>query len=189
MKHAIVIFFALLTTGLLTLLLIWLTPGHDDLISQKPQQKTKTLPAKSVWDRAIADVAHTRVIHPPQNRSQEVSEEYAEAVHQEVLQAENDQDLIFSTLIDYLNKFQIAPVGSNAEITQMLVNFQKTQGLRMDQKLKIHASGQLVDPWGKAYQFTRKSDRSIKLVSAGPDRTFGTLDDIMAENFDNRLDL
>ncbi len=36
----------------------------------------------------------------------------------------------------------------------------------------------LIDPWGNRLQLRRESEESVFLLSAGPDRQFGTSDDI-----------
>ncbi|MEM6820356.1 MAG: hypothetical protein AAF558_00245 [Verrucomicrobiota bacterium] len=110
-------------------------------------------------------------------------------IPQTILLTERDQGAIFTAILEYLEVFRKVPEGSNAEITQALATLQKSRPALQGEELRIHASGQLVDPWGNAYRFTRKSEHSIKIDSAGPDRQFDTDDDITAENFDNRIDL
>lgn len=38
------------------------------------------------------------------------------------------------------------------------------------------------DPWGTGYRYERRGEESYELRSAGPDREFGTGDDVVMEN-------
>jgi hypothetical protein len=43
---------------------------------------------------------------------------------------------------------------------------------------QISLNGELVDEWGTPLRVTRVSDTELKIESAGPDKIFGTADDI-----------
>ena len=42
----------------------------------------------------------------------------------------------------------------------------------------LNANGELIDSWGTPYRITFDSDSKVHVVSAGPDKIFGTPDDV-----------
>ena len=72
-----------------------------------------------------------------------------------------------------------------ATMERALILFSATQG-RLPQNLKeLFAarifSGDPSDGWGTLLEYEQLSDENYRLVSAGPDRTFDTEDDIILE--------
>ncbi len=48
-------------------------------------------------------------------------------------------------------------------------------------KSQMNANREMIDPWGTPFRITFVSDSEIHVVSAGPDKIFGTSDDIPNE--------
>ena len=71
------------------------------------------------------------------------------------------------------------PVGDNAEITAALLG---RNNLRLSfissTNRAINSQGQLCDRWGTPFFFHQISGTQMEIVSAGPDRTRGTPDDV-----------
>ncbi len=72
-----------------------------------------------------------------------------------------------------------------ATMEKALTLFSATQGqLPQDLKELFAArlfSGDPSDAWGTMLKYERLSDENYRLIAAGPDRTFGTDDDIIVE--------
>ncbi len=47
--------------------------------------------------------------------------------------------------------------------------------------IDVDPSGSVIDPWGTPYRISVGADSKIKMISAGPDKTFGTPDDITSQ--------
>jgi hypothetical protein len=43
---------------------------------------------------------------------------------------------------------------------------------------QLNSKGEMIDPWGTPFRFTFASDSRVLVTSAGPDRMFGTADDL-----------
>ena len=70
------------------------------------------------------------------------------------------------------------PVGENAEITAVLAGENSLQlALLPKDHPAINRAGELCDRWGTPFRFHQISGAQMEMVSAGPDRTFGTVDD------------
>ena len=71
------------------------------------------------------------------------------------------------------------PVGLNAEITAALTgdNVHRFAFIAPTHRA-IDAAGELCDRWGTPFRFHQISGRQMEIRSAGPDRKFGTGDDV-----------
>ncbi len=90
------------------------------------------------------------------------------------------------TTVDANTKLRTGITETNmATMEKALTLFSATQGqLPRDLKELFAArlfSGDPSDGWGTPLKYERLSDESYRLVSAGPDRTFETEDDIIVE--------
>lgn len=71
------------------------------------------------------------------------------------------------------------PVGTNAEITAALCGENPLQlDLIPPDHPAINERGELCDRWGIPFRFHQLSGTRMEITSAGPDRRFGTDDDI-----------
>lgn len=71
------------------------------------------------------------------------------------------------------------PVGTNAEIMKA-INGGNPKGARlMHEGQQLNGNGELVDRWGTPYFFHQMSATNMEITSAGPDKIFGTSDDIV----------
>ncbi len=71
------------------------------------------------------------------------------------------------------------PVGENVEITAALLGKNKLQlALIAPDNPAINSRGELCDRWGTPILFHQISGEQMELRSAGPDRKFGTADDV-----------
>lgn len=72
------------------------------------------------------------------------------------------------------------PVGTNAEIMKALMGANPRGAiLGPPPGQSLNANGELIDPWGTPYFFHQLSGDDMQIISAGPDKTMGTPDDLM----------
>ena len=83
---------------------------------------------------------------------------------------------------DYRTIFGENPVGSNAEITQVL-NGGNPKHLRVSfpPGSSINERGELCDRWAVPFFFHQLSAKQMEIHSAGPDRMMGTGDDVVVK--------
>ncbi len=71
------------------------------------------------------------------------------------------------------------PVGENDEITAALAGDNRLHfAFIAPTHPAINAAGQLCDRWGTPFRFHQLNGTDMELRSAGPDRKFGTADDV-----------
>ncbi len=71
------------------------------------------------------------------------------------------------------------PVGENDEITAALAGDNRLHFAFVSPKHPaINARGELCDRWGTPFRFHQLSGTQMEIRSAGPDRKFGTADDV-----------
>ena len=71
------------------------------------------------------------------------------------------------------------PVGENAEITAALAGDNALKFAFVPRRHPaINAAGELCDRWGTPFRFHQLSGTQMEVRSAGPDRKFGTADDV-----------
>lgn len=88
-------------------------------------------------------------------------------------------DKISIMLRDYRTLMVTNPVGSNAEIMASIIGGNpKKARLGPPEGLRLNEKGELIDAWGTPYFFHQMSAMNMEITSAGPDRKFGTSDDI-----------
>jgi hypothetical protein len=72
------------------------------------------------------------------------------------------------------------PVGTNAEIMKAVMGGNSKEAkLGPPEGQSLNGRGELVDRWGTAYFFHQMSATHMEIHSAGPDKTFGTADDLI----------
>jgi hypothetical protein len=70
------------------------------------------------------------------------------------------------------------PVGENNEITAALLGNNRLQLALIPRNHRaINAQGELCDRWETPFRFHQLSGTQMEIISAGPDRKFGTADD------------
>lgn len=92
--------------------------------------------------------------------------------------AERDLEILETLLGDFARAFGENPVGENEEITATLQG-NNPKGLRFfpTEHRGLSGEGKLLDRWGTPWFFHALSGKSMEIISAGPDREFGTDDD------------
>lgn len=81
---------------------------------------------------------------------------------------------------DYRTLMGSNPVGTNAEIIEAVSGENpKKARLGPPDGQQLNGRGELMDAWGTAYFFHQKSATDMEIHSAGPDKQFGTPDDII----------
>ena len=71
------------------------------------------------------------------------------------------------------------PVGENSEITAALTGANPAAFAFIPKKHPaINAAGELCDRWGTPFHFHQLSGTQMEIRSAGPDKKFGTADDV-----------
>ena len=75
------------------------------------------------------------------------------------------------------------PVGENNEITAALTGKNPVQFVFISRgHSAINARGELCDRWGTPFHFHQISGTQMEIRSAGPDRKFGTADDVVSDH-------
>ena len=94
--------------------------------------------------------------------------------------ARDEVQSLAMTLRRYGQRFGGNPVGTNAEITRSLNGGNPAQArlLPGEDRPRLNAKGQLLDPWGTPYFFHQVSATKTEVISAGPDRGLHTSDDL-----------
>jgi hypothetical protein len=82
---------------------------------------------------------------------------------------------------NYGQRFGGNPVGDNAEITRALMgeNPKQVNFISADSGLRVNGNGELQDAWGTPFFFHQISGSETEIRSAGPDKIFYTLDDLL----------
>jgi hypothetical protein len=94
---------------------------------------------------------------------------------------QRDLEILNEVMIAWQTNFPHAgnPVGENEEITLALAGDNPLHfAFIAPTHPAIDAQGRLVDRWGTPYRFHQISGTQMELRSAGPDRKFGTADDV-----------
>ena len=96
--------------------------------------------------------------------------------------------LLWVSVEGYKSDFGSYPTGNNAHILQVLQgdNTKKTQYLVVEPG-DTNALGQCIDGWGTPFEFTAVSTNALFIRSAGPNRVFGDVDDVMYPSSTNNL--
>lgn len=90
-----------------------------------------------------------------------------------------DLDKVGLMLRDFRTRMGANPVGTNAEIMKAVMGDNpKRAQLGPPEGQSLNGNGELVDRWGTPYFFHQMSATSMEIHSAGPDKTFGTVDDV-----------
>jgi len=95
--------------------------------------------------------------------------------------AKRDLEILNSVFEAWRTNFSAEgnPVGENAEITLALAGDNPLKFAFISPRHPaIDGSGQLCDRWGTAYRLHQLSGTDMEIWSAGPDRHFGTSDDV-----------
>ena len=92
--------------------------------------------------------------------------------------ARQDIDTVSLMFRDFRTLMGQNPVGTNAEIMKA-INGGNPKGARLlHEGQQLNGNGELVDSWGTPYFFHQMSATNMEITSAGPDKIFGTADDV-----------
>jgi hypothetical protein len=94
---------------------------------------------------------------------------------------QHDLEILNDVLVAWQTNFphEGNPVGENDEITAALAGDNRFHfAFIAPTHAAINAQGQLCDRWGTPFRFHQVSGTEMELRSAGPDRKFGTADDV-----------
>ncbi len=95
--------------------------------------------------------------------------------------AERDGEILETLLGDFARAFGENPAGENEEIMAALQGA-NSKGLRFfpAEHRGLSTEGKILDRWGTPWFFHALSGKNMEILSAGPDREFGTGDDLHA---------
>jgi len=94
--------------------------------------------------------------------------------------ASNQASLIFTACQAYKIEYGTLPqVSENNRLKEILCgdNPRKMEFLTFRPN-DVSSNGEMIDPWGTPFRITFDPDSKIHVISAGPDKIFGTPDDI-----------
>jgi hypothetical protein len=92
----------------------------------------------------------------------------------------NEMNQVQTAVSSYYTEYSVYPAApDNATLIKKLErnNPRHIRFFRMESR-NANAKGELLDPWGTPFQFSVTAAGVLHVRSAGPDQTFGTLDDI-----------
>ncbi len=94
--------------------------------------------------------------------------------------AQDDIEIIAELLREYRRHYAGNPVGDNEEITAALLgrNPKRLACLPAGPGAWLDSAGRLLDRWGTPYFFHALSGNELEIISAGPDRSLFTADDL-----------
>jgi len=80
----------------------------------------------------------------------------------------------------YLTEYgQLPPTSENYRLMKILTTDNPRAIPLINVKpTDLTPNGDLIDPWGTPYRITFDSDSKVHVISAGPDKVFGTHDDV-----------
>jgi hypothetical protein len=92
----------------------------------------------------------------------------------------HDLEVVNNLFVNFQTNFHAGnPVGENAEITAALTGANPLHFAFIPKAHPaINAAGELCDRWGTPFRFHQLSGTQMEIRSAGPDRKFGTADDV-----------
>jgi hypothetical protein len=97
---------------------------------------------------------------------------------------QNELNQVQTAFLSYYTEYAEYPVTSdNATLIKILTGLTANENSRQIAFLTVkpsdeNAKGELLDPWGTPLEMSVTHDGVIHLRSAGPDKIFGTADDI-----------
>ena len=146
---------------------LWLTPSSVE----EPSEASDLIPAASAPDRGVRPLTADRLLlnhgTPDSTASQDIQ-----------LLAE-----VISTLGHSYRHVDTIEFSNNAALTELLLGKPHLSHPELSSTHSIlgrdeHGHLALTDRWGTAYHLHLVDRSRIELVSAGPDETFGTPDDL-----------
>jgi len=108
--------------------------------------------------------------------------------HSPVTTTRNEEAQLANAIAQYAVVFHNFPANNNAGLTKNLTgdNPQQLALINLAES-STNKDGQMVDIWGTPYKFTFNSTNSFIITSAGANRTFGDVDDIVFNSATNTL--
>jgi len=159
------------------------TPPHPAEISNSEKQLRSAEQSQQASLSLRFDQSSAKLANDPLDRAS-FSEEMLiiddpESTNQQVMRSLHS---LLST-IKYLSPGRSYPSGLNVEIANSLLglNSRKVGYLPAD-SLRLNKYGELIDTYGTPYWFHTSASNHLKVVSAGPDQTMHTADDIVFPN-------
>ena len=107
-------------------------------------------------------------------------EDIARNLNSSTVAPADDLDILAGVLATYRGIFgQNPPGGENAEITAALIGRNQKQLAILPPDIPaLNPAGELIDRWGTPYFFHPVTRTTMEVLSAGPDRTLWTADDV-----------
>ena len=154
------------------LLLFWLVPGREEstAVSRAKGSSVASPP------RAPADIQN-----PPAAIAAEPASHLADGLNAPSGTIRRDLEILNEVFATWQTNFPHDgnPVGENAEITAALAGANPLHFAFIPKNHRaINARGELCDRWGTPFFFHQLSGTQMEIRSAGPDKKFGTADDV-----------
>lgn len=163
--------FAIPLTALLFGLAVWWVTREEESLPPAPvAASTKPIPLQAPPPPpALPDP----VVHPIL--------ETASNFQSSETSPEEDLETVHAVLDSYRRAFEGNPVGENEEIfTALRGENPKRIRFLPDDFPGLQPSGIVHDRWGTPWRFHALSGKEMEITSAGPDRQFGTDDDLVS---------
>jgi hypothetical protein len=97
--------------------------------------------------------------------------------------------MIENGCLAYFMKYnRVPPCVDNQKLTAALTgdNSQHIAFISLS-KDELNSDKEMLDPWGTPYQVHPQGGNGVQIISAGPDKIFGTPDDIVTNGVDKDL--
>ena len=95
-------------------------------------------------------------------------------------QAANEINQIQTACLGYYTEYaQMPDSPENSRLIKSLTGDspRKIQFLSLNPR-DLNSKGEMIDPWGTPFRITFDADSTVHVTSAGPDKVFGTADDL-----------
>ena len=94
------------------------------------------------------------------------------------------QAMIENACLSYMVEYnQMPPATGNKTLTTALLgdNPRHMAFLSLSQN-QMNADREMIDEWGTPFRIDRQRKSGVQIISAGPDKVFGTADDIVTDS-------
>lgn len=160
--------------------LIWQNVSdRQALADQSPSAMENPATGESLNSDSPDDNGVERPARDPFTKDPNLPESLLDDLNRPELPPENDVRLLSMLFSDYRSVFKRMPLGMHQEMVATLQGDNK-RGIEFIPKghPAVSASNEIADRWGRPYFFHVISSSAVEIISAGPDNTLFTDDDI-----------
>ena len=99
----------------------------------------------------------------------------------------SDEGALFMAMENYKQDFRSYPAGESSNVVRVLAGDNPQKTIYLNFRRSIEHPNEMVDPWATPYQITFLQQTNFIIRSAGKDKVFGNLDDIVFNSISNNF--